>query len=114
VSTESAGSVSAPAHLAGSPPTSGSHGVRGSAGFSQVGVFALGYPSNHAGPPDSGSQMSRSLTTGIAEAESPASKLEQSSYTPSRQPPAATAAAAAAETAAAGGPTIELCDKIVL
>jgi len=114
VSTESAGSVSAPAHLAVSPPTSGSHGVRGSAGFSQVGVFALGYPSNHAGPPDSGSQMSRSLTTGIAEAESPASKLEQSSYTPSRQPPAATAAAAAAETAAAGGPTIEPCDKIVL
>ena len=44
VSTESAGSVSAPAHLAGSPPTSGSHGVRGSAGFSQVGSLPWSTP----------------------------------------------------------------------
>jgi len=77
--------------------------VLGSAGSSQVGVSALGYPSGHAGPPDSGSQMSRSLATGIAEAESSANKLEQAPYTSSRQPPAATAAA---ETAAAGGPTL--------
>ena len=104
VSTESAGPVSAPAHLAGSPPTSGSHGVLGPASSSQVGVSALGYPSGHAGPPDSGSQMSRSLATGIAEAESSANKLEQAPYTSSRQPPAATAAA---ETAAAGGPTYD-------
>jgi len=81
VSTESAGPVSAPAHLAGSPPTSGSHGVLGPASSSQVGVSALGYPSGHAGPPDSGSQMSRSLATGIAEAESSVSNLEQSSHT---------------------------------
>jgi len=79
--TESAGPVSAPAHLAGSPPTSGSHGVLGPASSSQVGVSALGYPSGHAGPPDSGSQMSRSLATGIAEAGSSVSKLEQSSHT---------------------------------
>jgi len=55
VSTELAGPVSAPAHSvpAGSPPSSGSHGVSGSAGPSQVGVSALGYPSGLADPPDS-------------------------------------------------------------
>jgi len=55
VSTELAGPVPAPADSvpAGSPPSSGSHGVSGSAGPSQVGVSALGYPSGLADPPDS-------------------------------------------------------------
>jgi len=44
VSTESAGPVSAPTHSlpAGSPPSSGSHGVLGPAGSPQVEVSALG------------------------------------------------------------------------
>jgi len=52
VSAGLAGPVSAPTHSlpVGSPPSSGSHGV--SAGPSQVGVSALGYPSGLAGPPD--------------------------------------------------------------
>jgi len=54
-------------------PFSGSHGVIGSAGPSQVGVSALGYPSGQADPPDSsmhsGGQMSTSLATGIIVAE---------------------------------------------
>ena len=104
VSAELAGPVSAPTHSlpAGSPPSSGSHGVSGSAGPSQVGVSALGYPSGLAGPLDSsaysGGQMSLSLATGIAET----AQLEQSSYSTSRQPPAT----AVAETGAAEDPTI--------
>jgi len=46
VSTESAGPVSAPTHSlpAGSPPSSGSHGVSGSAGRSEVGSPPWGTP----------------------------------------------------------------------
>ena len=97
VSTELAGPVSAPTHSlpAGGPPSSGSHGMSGSAGPSHVGVSALGYPSGLAGPPDSsaygGGQMSSSLAIGIARAES-SSKFESSS-TSSRQPPVTAAAA---------------------
>jgi len=101
VSAESAGPVSAPTLSlpVGGPPSSGSHGVLGSAGPSLVGVSALGYPSGQADPPDSciytGGQMSTSLVTGIARAEVHA-QLEQSSSsysTSSRQPPATASAA---------------------
>jgi len=101
VSTESALPVSAPtlSLLAGGPPSSGSHGMSGSAGPSQVGVSALGYPIGLADSPDSimhsGSQMSTSLAAGIVAAES--MQTDQSSTSSSRQPPAT----AAAETAAA-------------
>ena len=110
MSAESAGPVSAPtlSLLVGSPPCTGSHGILGSAGPSQVGVSALGYPSGLADPPDSsmyiGGQMSTSLASGIVAAEIHA-ELEQSSYTSSRQPPA-TATAAAAALLPLGGPTI--------
>jgi len=113
VSAESAGPVSAPTSLslpARGPPSSGSHGVLGSAGPSLVGVSALGYPSGQADPRDSSmytvGQMSTSLVTGTARAEVHAeSELERSSYsTSSRQPPAT----AAAKTAAAEGPTVAL------
>jgi len=76
VSTELVGPVSAPTHSlpAGSPPSSGSHGVLWPAGPPRVGVSALGYLSGLAGPLDSsaygGGQMSYSVATGIAEAES--------------------------------------------
>jgi len=91
---------------AGSHPFSGSHGELGSAGPSQVGVSALGYPSGQADPPDSmymhiGGQMSTSLATGIIAAEVH-DELEPSPTSSSRQPPPATAAA---ETAAAEGLT---------
>jgi len=72
VSAESAGPVSAPTLSlpVGGPPSSGSHGVLGSAGPSLVGVSALGYPSGQADPPDSciytGGQMSTSLVTGMS------------------------------------------------
>ena len=85
VSAESAGPVSAPtlSLLVGSPPCTGSHGILGSAGPSQVGVSALGYPSGLADPPDSsmyiGGQMSTSLASGIVAAEVHA-ELEQSSH----------------------------------
>ena len=113
VSAESAGPVSAPTSLslpARGPPSSGSHGVLGSAGPSLVGVSALGYPSGQADPRDSSmytvGQMSTSLVTGTARAEVHAeSELERSSYSTSlRQPPAT----AAAKTAAAEGPTVAL------
>jgi len=98
VSTESAGPVPAPTNSlpAGSPSSSGSHGMLGSAGPSPVGVSALGYPSGHAGPLErtayGGGQMSMSLATGVMQLEqSSSSKLEQSAT--SRQPPTATAAA---------------------
>jgi len=117
VSAESAGPVSAPTSLslpARGPPSSGSHGVIGSAGPSLVGVSALGYPSGQPDPRDSSmytvGQMSTSLVTGTARAEVHAeSELERSSYsTSSRQPPAT----AAAKTAAAEGPTVALnCDR---
>ena len=75
VSTESAGTVSAPTQSvsAGSNPFLGSHGELGSAS-PQVGVSALGYPSGQADPPDSmhmhiGGQMSTSLASGIVVAE---------------------------------------------
>ena len=96
VSAESAGPVSAPTSLslpARGPPSSGSHGVLGSAGPSLVGVSALGYPSGQADPRDSSmytvGQMSTSLVTGTARAEVHAeSELERSSYSTSlRQPP---------------------------
>jgi len=50
VSTESAGPMSAPilSLPVGRHPSSGSHGVLGSAGPSQVGVSTLGYPSGLA------------------------------------------------------------------
>jgi len=109
VSAESAGPVSAPtlSLLVGSPPCRGSHGILGSAGTSQVGVSALGYPSGLADPPDSsmyiGGQMSTSLASGIVAAEVHA-ELEQSSYTSSRQPPATATAATARQPLV--GPTI--------
>ena len=101
VSTELAGPVSA--HTlslpAGGLPSSGSHGVLGSAGPSQVGVSALGYPSGQADPPDSsmytGGQMSTSLVTGTARAEVYAeSELELVSTTSTLRQPPATASAA--------------------
>ena len=99
--------------------------MSGSAGPSQVGVSALGYPSGLADPPDSsaygGGEMSTSLATGIVGAEvmqleQSAIKLESSSSSlaaalgpdhwrqqlASRQRPATVAT----ETAAAEGPTI--------
>ena len=87
MSTESAGPVSAPAHSlpAGSPPTSGSHGVFGSVGPSHVGVSALRYPSGQADPLDIGGQMSTSSATGIVVAEVHA-EPEQSSHTTSLVP----------------------------
>jgi len=110
VSAEPAGPVSAPtlSLLVGGRPCTGSHGILGSAGPSQVGVSALGYPSGLADPPDSsmyiGGQMSTSLASGIVAAEVHA-ELEQSSYTSSwRQPPATATAAAARQPL--GGPTI--------
>ena len=95
VSTESAGPVSAPtlSLLVGGPPCTGSHGTLGSAGPSQVGVSALGYPSGQADPPDSsmytGGQMSTSLVTGTARAEVHAKReLELAcSLATSRPPP---------------------------
>jgi len=99
VSTESAGPVSAPTHSlpVGGPPSSGGHGILGSAGPSQVGVSALGYPSGLADPPDSsmytGGQMSTSLATAIVEAEVHAQLESSSSSTSFRQPPATAAAA---------------------
>ena len=108
VSAEPAGPVSAPhSLLVGGSPCIGSHGILGSAGPSQVGVSALGYPCGQADPPDSsmytGGQMSSSLVTGTARAEIHA-ELEQSSYTSSRQPPATTTTAAA--RLPLGGPTL--------
>ena len=95
VSTESAGPVSAPAHSlpAGSPPTSGSHGILGSVGPSHVGVSALRYPRGQADPLDIGGQMLTSSATGrpIVVAEIHA-ELEQSSHTTSRQASATAAA----------------------
>jgi len=96
LSAEPTGPVSAPTlfPLVAGPPCTGSHGILGSAGPSQVGVSALGYPSGLADPPDSsmytGGQMSTSLATGIVAAEVHA-ELELSST--SRQPPATASAA---------------------
>jgi len=110
VSTESAGPVSAPtlSLLVGGPPSSGSHGILGSAGPSLVGVSALGYPA--VKQPDSslytGGQMSTSLATGIAKAEVHAElELEQSSYSSLRQPPAPARAA----RLPLEGPTLAMC-----
>ena len=52
VSTESAGPVSAPTHSlpAGSPPSSGSHGVLGPAGSPQVRGLCPGVPQRFSGP----------------------------------------------------------------
>ena len=103
VSTEAAGPVSAHTFSlpAGGPPSSGSHGVIGSAGPSQVGLRP-GVPQRSSRPFDSsmytGGQMSTSLATGIVAAEVHAeSELEQSSSsttsTSLRQPPATASAA---------------------
>jgi len=76
VSTESAGLVSVPilSLSVGSYPCSGSHGILGSAGSSQVGGLRLGVSQQSSRPPDSmhmhtGGQMSTSLVTGIIAAE---------------------------------------------
>ena len=107
VSTESAGPVSVPTLSlpVGGPPSSGIHGVVGSAGPSHVGSPPWGTPAVK----QTGGQMSTSLATGIARAEVHA-QLEKSSppTSTSRQPPPA----AAAETAAAEGRTVaskEIC-----
>ena len=76
MSTESAGlvSVSILSFSVRSYPCSGSHGILGSAGFSQVGGLRLGVSQQSSRPPDSmhmhtGGQMSTSLVTGIIAAE---------------------------------------------
>ena len=105
MSAESAGPVSAPTLPVGGPPSSGSHGVLGSAGPSLVGVSALGTPAvkqTHLSM-YTGGQMSTSLATGIVAAEVHAELEQSSSATPSlRQPPTVNAAT---ETAAAEGLT---------
>jgi len=122
LSTELVGPMSVPTYYlpAGSPPSSGGHGVSGPANPPQMGVSTQGYPSSLAGPPDSsaygGGQISYSLATGIAEA----AQLELSSSSlslaavhgtyrqqlASRQPPAT----AATETAVTEGPTMAPTD----